>query len=103
MKFLSITAVLLNLVLVQDVAAVICDGRPARCHETPCNALFSDPLAVCNAKVQSLSKVCGDRLLTRLSSVMVPIQMFAVQVACTVGYPSVFRQGSCRKRGAFFI
>ncbi|RDI82119.1 hypothetical protein Vi05172_g7882 [Venturia inaequalis] len=34
MQFLSITAVLLNLVLVQDVAAVICNGRPARCQET---------------------------------------------------------------------
>ncbi|RDI79975.1 hypothetical protein Vi05172_g10003 [Venturia inaequalis] len=49
MQFLSITAVVLNLVLLQNVAAQKCNGifEPSPCQEIPCNTLFNKPLDVC--------------------------------------------------------
>ncbi|KAE9988014.1 hypothetical protein EG328_000958 [Venturia inaequalis] len=54
MQFLSITAVLLNLVLIQDVSAAICTtGRPAQCQEVPCKTLTNEPGFVCSNEVWS--------------------------------------------------
>ncbi|KAE9988015.1 hypothetical protein EG328_000959 [Venturia inaequalis] len=57
MQFLSLTAVLVNLILIQDATAAHCrgtKGRPFPCQEVPCNTLVNRPLAVCGNEVWSL-------------------------------------------------
>ncbi|KAE9970312.1 hypothetical protein EG328_006336 [Venturia inaequalis] len=67
MQFLSVTAVLLNLVLIHEVAAVeaveatiaMCQQVPKYCpKQNDCGYFFSDRHASCRAKVWLLPK-CG--------------------------------------------
>ncbi|KAE9981973.1 hypothetical protein Vi05172_g7127 [Venturia inaequalis] len=51
MQFLSITTVLVNLVLLQGVAAQSCAKNPTDCSNSPCSETYNNAAAICQEKV----------------------------------------------------
>ncbi|RDI80995.1 hypothetical protein Vi05172_g8993 [Venturia inaequalis] len=74
MQFLSITAVLLNLVLIQDVAAVnavkaaipnpMCQYRPDNCVANDCSTIYQNAHSTCKSRCNGAGTAicCGTRL-----------------------------------------
>ncbi|KAE9972254.1 hypothetical protein EG328_005125 [Venturia inaequalis] len=61
MQFLSITAVLVNLILLQGVAAQSCAKNPTDCSSSPCSDNYKNAGAICLEKCGgSKNAVCCD-------------------------------------------
>ncbi|RDI84067.1 hypothetical protein Vi05172_g5922 [Venturia inaequalis] len=50
MQFLSITTVVVNLILLQGVAAQFCAKNPTDCRNSPCSDNYVDAGAICVKK-----------------------------------------------------